>query len=155
MNTKEVEKALVSNRFLVCGYKGRYVVVPNVSYGLSFNHELDILALSKNGYVHEIEIKISVADLKRDFLKPHHHFDKRIKFLWYAGPESMKKDFETLIPAHCGIMLVRETGKKTAYVYRKPKPMKAKPLTKDERLRLYELMLLRYWTIKLKQPAYE
>lgn len=43
------------------------------------NHECDMLIVTKNHYLTEVEIKISLSDLKADFKKKHQHKDKNIK----------------------------------------------------------------------------
>ena len=43
------------------------------------NHECDMLIVTKNRYLTEVEIKISLSDLKADFKKKHQHKDKNIK----------------------------------------------------------------------------
>ena len=35
------------------------LIVPNISYGLGFHYELDLLVVTKSNYADEIEIKIS------------------------------------------------------------------------------------------------
>lgn len=82
------------------------LVVPNVSWGF-FNHECDMLAVSKSGYATEYEIKISKADLKADFKKEHGHTDHRIKALYYVMPHYMKECAD-LIPEEAGIIFVQE-----------------------------------------------
>ena len=41
------------------------LVVPNVSWGF-FNHECDLISISKSGFATEYEIKVSKSDLKAD-----------------------------------------------------------------------------------------
>ena len=42
------------------------LIVPNVSWGLDFGHEIDLLKVSQSGYATEIEIKVSKQDIIRD-----------------------------------------------------------------------------------------
>jgi hypothetical protein len=70
------------------GYRN-HTIVPNVSWGLGLRHECDMLVLDKKGQFTEIEIKISLADLKADFKKPHGHASKIITRLVYAIPKDM------------------------------------------------------------------
>ena len=56
------------------------LVVPNVSWGF-FNHECDLISISKSGFATEYEIKVSKSDLKADKKKKHTHDDNKIKAL--------------------------------------------------------------------------
>jgi hypothetical protein len=154
MNTKEVETALVRTKKLFTDCE-KNVVVPNISFGLKFNHELDLLVLSKSGFITEVEIKVSRADLIKDFDKPHHHKDARIKFLYYAAPEEMEQDLLELVSANCGIIVVktiksgRNKGKNFGVIIRKAQANAgAKKITPKEKTKLFELMLLRFWNLK-------
>jgi hypothetical protein len=82
-------------------------IVPNVSWGLGLRHECDMLVLDNKNRFTEVEIKISIADLKADFKKKHGHHCKFISRLVYAIPyELLEKSLE-LIPGHCGIIVVK------------------------------------------------
>ena len=79
MTADEVQYALTCSK-LSPFYIRSHIVVPNVSYGLGFNHELDLLSISTPAHIGtEIEIKVSVSDLKRDAKKKHPHKDHRIR----------------------------------------------------------------------------
>ena len=58
---------------------------------LNIGHECDMLVLSKNGYLSEIEIKRSWEDFKNDFKKNHKHesYNNIIKHFYYCVPESI------------------------------------------------------------------
>ena len=47
-------------------------------------HECDTLSVTKNYFLREIEIKVSVSDFKADFNKKHNH-EGNIKQFYYAG----------------------------------------------------------------------
>ncbi len=64
------------------------IIVPKVSWGLLF-HEADLLILSKNGYLTEVEIKRSWSDFLADFRKRHNHDDPKVSWHYYAVPESI------------------------------------------------------------------
>lgn len=86
------------------------LIVPNVSWGF-FNHECDILAVSKSGYATEYEIKISKADLLKDKKKEHKHEDHRIKALYFAIPAYLQDCIEH-IPERAGIVIAEEYEKR-------------------------------------------
>ena len=139
---------------------GRYSVVPNVSWGLGLTHEADLLCLSKSGVFHEVEIKVTMSDLKNDKKKKHGHYSRFIKHLWFAIPETIFDPivFPT-IPEHAGLVVVTcgelYSGKGLCYrseVKRRPRPKKnpnyvvcEKP--SDKRIiQFLRLGVLRMWT---------
>ncbi len=70
----------------------RYLIIPNIKDGLGLRHEADlILVRNETNYCFEIEIKRTIADLKKDFTKKHGHIDRqnRIKELYYALPTGL------------------------------------------------------------------
>ena len=89
----------------------RHTIVPNISHGL-FNHECDLLVLDSKKRFTEIEIKVSLADLKRDFNKGKFAAkswnDKYISRLIYAVPEKILEKAKDIIPSTYGIISVKE-----------------------------------------------
>lgn len=128
-----------------------YTIVPNISHGLGLKHECDLLALDSNNRFTEVEIKISLSDLKADFKKAHGHRSPYISRLVYAFPDFMLEKAEPLIPKECGIIRVSETnitGNYRAYWHRqcRHKVIKAVP---DTIIRKFmELGCMRIWTLK-------
>ena len=108
LKTIEMEVAL-ANYFNV----RQNIIVPNVSWGLGI-HECDLLIVRASGYLIEVEIKISKADLIKDSKKEHKHIDKRIKELYFALPDYLENCIE-YIPERAGILLVSK-GKNGYYV---------------------------------------
>ena len=118
------------------------------------NHECDMLIVTKNQYLTEVEIKISLSDLKADFKKEHQHKDENIKNFYYAFPEEMKEKALELIPKDCGILIAvkKECGipYRKIECYRKPKINKeAKPINDIVLSRIYRLGYLRYWNYRM------
>ncbi|BEO96337.1 hypothetical protein FNSP10_12410 [Fusobacterium nucleatum] len=118
------------------------------------NHECDMLIVSKKCYLTEVEIKISLSDLKADFKKKHQHKDENIKNFYYAFPEEMKEKALELIPKECGILIA--VKKKCSIpcrkieCYRKPKINKeAKPINDIVLSKIYRLGYLRYWNYRM------
>jgi hypothetical protein len=125
-----------------------YTLAPNISWGLGL-HECDLLAMTKARCLHEIEIKISLADLKRDALKRHHHQSSIIRYLWFAFPEKMKEKALPFIPDGAGIILVRddEDGKFRAWRERAARGRRnARPLDDGEYMTFLRLLGYRYWS---------
>lgn len=85
----------------------RNIIVPNVYWSL-FNYEIDLLIITGSRYAYEIEIKISLQDLKRDKEKYYKHNSDKIKKLYFAIPEYLEKHIEH-IPDNAGIIVVYES----------------------------------------------
>ena len=122
------------------------------------NHECDMLIVSKNHYLTEVEIKISLSDLKADFKKEHQHKDENIKNFYYAFPEEMKEKAIKLIPEEVGILIAVKkyfhNGEEYREIkcYRKPKINKvAKPINDIVLSRIYRLGYLRYWNYRISR----
>lgn len=83
-------------------------IVPNVSWGLGLRHECDLLVLDDKNRFTEVELKVSKADLKKDFHKPHGHCCDFISRLVYAVPDYLLDDARELVPKQCGIIVARK-----------------------------------------------
>jgi hypothetical protein len=126
----------------------RYVVVPNVSFGMGLNHEADLLAMSAAGVCTEVEIKISVADLRRDSLKRKWHRWSGpciIRRIYFTAPEAMEAALIEHAPKFAGIYVVTESGG-WRLVRRAIDNRLARKLDDRERFQLARLGAMRYWT---------
>ena len=133
------------------GYR-QHTIVPNVYWGLYLQHECDLLVLDQNNRFTEVEIKVSLYDLKQDFKKPHGHSAKFISRLIYAVPIELEQKACELVPKDCGIITVRfdEHSKKfVASWLRQCRHKKniAKP-SDDIINKFYQLGCMRIWTLK-------
>lgn len=163
MTTPEMEK-LIYTYF----ESGSLAIVPKVTKNNGWldtevmiwknivNHECDMLIVTKNRYLTEVEIKISLSDLKADFKKKHQHKDENIKNFYYAFPAEMKEKALELIPKDCGILIAvkKECGipYRKIECYRKPKINKeAKPINNIVLSRIYRLGYLRYWNYRMSK----
>lgn len=161
MNTPEMEK-LIYTYF----ESGSLAIVPRVTKNNGWldtevmiwknivNHECDMLVVTKNRYLTEVEIKISLSDLKADFKKEHQHKDRNIKNFYYAFPAEMKEKAIELIPEEAGILIVvkKECGipYRKIECYRKPKINKeAKPINDIVLSKIYRLGYLKYWNYRI------
>ena len=138
------------------------IVVPNVSWGM-FSHECDLIKLTPSGYCSEIEIKISLGDLKKDKEKSHKHMDggvygyrpNKIKYLYFAVPEYLEPHIQH-IPERAGILIVREFTNCGGYKFlktfeiRAPKQQGNYKFSEAERIKLLSLMAMRIWGLKQK-----
>lgn len=144
----DIELALVDSLYPI----RRYAVVSNVFWGLGFNHEIDILAVSKSNYCTEIEIKTSKADTKNDLKKKHKHESNKIKYLYFAIPDYGESWIE-YIPPHAGVILIKRKKNGHLYgdIFRKAKVNKGcRKLTTKEQIKLGKLASMRIWNLKKK-----
>ena len=165
MNTPEMEK-LIYTYF----ENSSLVIVPRISgnnwwldteadpmiWKNIVNHECYMLIVTKNRYLTEVEIKISLSDLKADFKKKHQHKDENIKNFYYAFPAEMKEKALELIPKDCGVLIAvkKECGISYRKIecYRKPKINKeAKPVNDIVLSKIYRLGYLRYWNCRMSK----
>lgn len=137
------------------------VVVSNVSFGL-LDHEADMLVMTKSGYVTELEIKRSLADLKADFKKKHDHLCEIIRHLYYVVPESLKDVTVDLLRKHerqAGVLYYTEEGELSYHMT----PFQVIPdawpsyrkLFIEEQYQLARLGTMRVWNLKKKMAKAE
>ena len=121
------------------------IIVPNVSWGLGFNYECDLLVVTKAGYATEIEIKVTRSDIKADFSKRHTHGSKKIRRFFYAVPDYLSNC--DLLPTDCGLISIDENLR--CRTLRPPKLNKmARALTDKEINKLLHLGCMRIWSLK-------
>ena len=149
MTTPEIEIALAGSRSGVFS-ASRYVVLPRARWGLErwgIRHECDLLALSRSGMLHEIEIKISRADLRADAEKRHQHTSSAISRLWYAVPLEMEAYALEQIPAAAGLVRCYplNRGGWTSSVIRRPTVKRCPSVPPDMVAHIHELIACRYW----------
>lgn len=158
MTEREVAKVLVD-------WRGRwpfrqYLVVPNTNQFLYY--EVDLLIMTKSGFLTEIEIKVTKSDLKKDLKKRHKHSDPRVKSLWFAGPRDLTDALLEYAPERAGIIVVYEVPRhewgvtmqaetdELVWIFeeiRKPKSNKHAPRMGIEmQYKLARLGAIRYWT---------
>jgi hypothetical protein len=152
---KEIAVALTYSQLSPFYCRSHYVI-PNVSWGMGFNHELDLLSINPDTrFGTEIEIKVSKADLKKDLEKRHAHKDCKIKYLYFAGPESLKDTMFEFVPKDAGIITVFKDQYKTkryqCTIRRMPKRTKGGYTFSDKELmQLLRLGTMRYWMLQKK-----
>lgn len=141
----------------------RYAVVPNVSWGLGLDHEADLVCLSLSNVFHEIEIKVSLADLRADKNKRSGHYCRFIRHLWFAIPETEIDTDIALgeIPEYSGLVVVRTwpcMDKTIGYgtkIIRRPRPKRRPGEFKDPEqrtiIKFLRLGVLRMWTQKREE----
>lgn len=154
LTSADIEWALTHGTSGPYNYR-RALVVANVSWGL-LNWEADMVALSVAGWLTEIEIKISVSDLKRDLAKDKHKRarDPMIRDFYYAMPLAIweKVSAAPPIPEYAGVWTISDEGERRRQ--RKAAPYcHARKLTDSERLQLARLGAMRYWS-RMSDPDF-
>jgi len=135
----------------VAGFFGvrTHIIVPNISWGMLL-HECDLAVLSPTGYLWEVEIKTSKADLVRDKSKRKWLFykERKIRKLWFAIPKKLLNAIEH-IPTFAGVLTVSEYG--LVHEIRKPEVNDlALKLTEAQKFQLARLGTMRIWKLKRK-----
>lgn len=143
----------------------RYLCVENISWGL-LPWEADLVCMSGDGYLTEVEIKISHADLKADFVKDKHtrmwpnNGWPMIRRFYYAVTEDVhrlatKAGTWDRAPPHAGIIVAKRVVRPPdstlldivrCDVERPAKTLPARALRDGERYELARLGVMRYWT---------
>lgn len=125
-------------------------IIPNISYGLGV-HECDLFVIRKSGYVVEIEIKISVQDIKADLKKEHKHKSKKIRELYFAIPKELEHAIK-YIPEHAGIITIEKHLDFKPATIRTIRSAKlntdARKLTTEEIQKAGHLGCMRIWALK-------
>lgn len=143
-NLKSADIEIAIARYL--DYR-KNLIVPNVWWGLGFNHELDLLVVTGSGFAWEIEIKISVADMKKDLKKRHCHKSNRIRRLYFCCPIEISEKIKELLPESAGLLVVDKSGK--VQLLKAPiQNTKARKLTEAEISKVKHLGCMRIWELK-------
>lgn len=123
------------------------LIVPNVSWGMNINYEIDLLIVSQSNYCTEVEIKVSASDIKKDLSKHQAHSASFVKLFYYAVPEKLKDDKN--LPEDCGLIIVNEKGR--CEVVRAPRlNKKAGKISDIQCSKLQRLCCMRVWSLKEK-----
>lgn len=141
MHTGEIELALA--RYF---NTRQNLIVPNISWGLDL-HEIDLLVLNSSNYAYEIEIKISLSDLKADKNKKHQHLSNKIRRLYFAVPLELKEEASINIPERAGLFTIEENIR-VSLIKAPLINLKARKFNDKEIKKLYELSNMRLWNLK-------
>jgi hypothetical protein len=139
----------------------RWAVVLNAYDGISLPYEADIFACSKGGRTHEVEVKVSLADLKRDAQKRkwRAYGGSWADAFWYAVPVALEPAAtERAIAVGAGLYVVEVVSTERGKRKRIRRPMCPRPRKRveqpyvegrlrrrDLRTRIWRLTALRYW----------
>jgi DNA repair protein MmcB-like len=138
----------------------RNLVLPNAYYGVhGLDHEVDLLVVKPTGYAIEVEIKLTRADLKKDFEKKHGHKSRIIDQIYYCVTPKLVELAVELVPEDCGILVYDPPAdrgrwrKRSSYVsvLRAAKSKKPRPRFSEQQIYdVLRLSVLRVWTLKEK-----
>lgn len=155
MNSKDIE-LIVARHFGTF----RNIIVPNVSHGFGpcGLWEMDLAIMTGSGYLYEVEIKTSVADLRRDQKKQRwtipvwlERFESIVSRYYVAIPESVLKKLNgshDCFPECAGILAIDDAPSQYSRVrmVRPTSKKRGRKLTDGEMLKLARLGTIRYWT---------
>ena len=135
-----------------------WAVCPNVSWGL-LNYEADILAIGKTGCIHEIEVKISKADLLKDARKwkwrsTYAPATDQVDAYWLAVPPQLEE--LAVVRAReigGGVIVVDFQADSTGWVRKVLVPQRKRRVQTDRerrgerdiRNKVWRLAALQYW----------
>jgi hypothetical protein len=115
--------------------------------------ESDLLVINSQGYLEEVEIKISLTDFKADFTnKKEKHkriaSDKtRLHKFWYCVPFELRDKVIDLVPSYAGLLYIsKANGVCTA---KKAPTLKNGTIMLDaDKVKLIRLAYIRFWENK-------
>ena len=149
MNARMVSWYLAKRQSSPFYTRRQFAVVPNVSWGL-LPWEADILVCSMSGYLTEIEVKVTMADWKADFVKEKHRLGfhpaakSMIKRFYYAAPAPLAARFvELSLPINAGVISVADERIRVLKDAR-DNPGHRK-ITTEEKLQLARLGSMKLW----------
>lgn len=130
----------------------RHICVSNVSWSM-LPYEADLIAVTNSGYMIEVEIKVSLADLKRDAAKSkwrYPAFDNLVSRFYYAMPDDLwqKIAAKEAVPEWAGVIVISADG--FATVAREATRRQARALTNVERFNLARVGSFRAWSQSIK-----
>lgn len=155
MNEKHIQNAL----YHWCDQKNHSIIAPN--FNCDFG-EVDLLSITRAGFVFDHEIKISRSDFKADFRNKdwkHYRYDQAPKentrrcpnYFIFVVPAGLLKLEE--IPHYAGLMYWRESKFHcfgTFDVIKKPPRLHSEPVRFEILQKLARSLMFRYWNNRLK-----
>lgn len=124
------------------------LIVPN--YYISPSHECDLIVVTGAGYATEIEIKMSVADMRADLRKKHKHINDKLKLLYYAFSDEIYDKCKDMLPPDAGVLVISPHPENHFWVekIKTPKEKKCRKLTDKEMLHIARTATLKLWNAK-------
>lgn len=118
-------------------------------------HECDILSVTKNYFLREIEIKVSVSDFKADFNKKHNH-EGNIKQFYYAVPYYILDKIKDLVPEQAGILVAEYSDELSNHWHLKRYKRaidnkSATPIDEEKLDKIFRIGYLKYWFYRKRE----
>jgi hypothetical protein len=113
--------------------------------GYAGEETADVMAVDKNRCLIETEVKLNLADMKRDIKKAKHRdFGERrprcvARYFYFAVPKGMANDAKLMCDdfyPYAGVLGTDSLSEWSVEVYRKPRPLPGKRLSYSQALRL-------------------
>lgn len=151
-----------------------YVIAPNVYWGLGLDYEADMLVMDAQNRITEVEIKISKADLRKDFVNKagkHRHRiavmagtkaqDAVVTRMVFAVPEKLLGLALEIVPKQYGLIVVERSAVtqydakdydlvKARWVRTCRHPASAPGIGTAKALDLNRNLSIKYWSLKRK-----
>lgn len=110
-------------------------------------HECDIIVVTNDDYLYEIELKVSVSDCKRDREKEHEHKDiyNRLKYQYFAVPLSILDECIDFIPERFGIIAIEDNTLEGKFIRKAEMNKKHRRISKGELINLLTTGCKRYF----------
>lgn len=127
--------------------EGNYqALIPRVQRKFKI-HECDIVVVTNDDYIYEIELKVSVSDCKRDREKEHQHKDlyNRLKYQYFALPSSIVDECIDFIPEHFGIIVINDETLEGSFIRKAEMNKKHRRISKGELINLLTTGCKRYF----------
>ena len=119
-------------------------------------HECDILSVTKNNFLREVEIKVSVSDFKADFKKKHNH-EGNIKQFYYAVPYYILDKIKDLVPEQAGILVAEYNAELLSEHWQLKRYKKAidnksaTPIDEEKLNKIFRIGYLKYWFYRKRE----
>lgn len=159
-NERSVQDAV----YVHCAVKNHEVIVPN---SCVFNWESDVISVTRSGFIHEFEIKVTRADFKQDGKKDRarllcdpvvtgfwgSHTCSRPNYFYYVVPQGLIQPEE--VPEYAGLIYAVEPVVGHHLYFGTTKEIKAarrihnEKITDGQRRQLGRSMTIRFWKQRL------
>lgn len=150
--------------YIHAAIKNHELIVPN---SCLFSWEADVLTVTKAGFIHEFEIKISRGDFKVDAKKERAQLlvDPVLQGYWgprtvsrpnyfhYVVPEGLIAAEE--VPSYAGLIYAESFAKGHRLYYglsrvvKEPSRLHGEKITEAQRRQLDRALIVRYWRLRL------
>lgn len=164
------ERTVQDATYVHCAIKNHEIINPNSKV---FDWESDLISVTKSGFIHEFEIKVTRADFKQDAKKRRatllcnpevagfwgSRICARPNYFWYVVPNGLITYEE--VPGYAGLIYAMEpvVGHhlyfNTTQTVKEAKRIHNEKATEADRRQLARSMTLRFWKQRLRETEPE